>query len=159
MIELAGWGKETSPFHEGEQFIQERCGLKEQQEAMGKMLMRPFMPDQHRDFFSQLPFSIIGSVDKQGQPWASIIFGQPGFISTPDEKTLQFNTQLFADDPLINNIAPDKPLSFLGIEPASRRRNRVNMTATSSYDGRFTCLLYTSPSPRDLSTSRMPSSA
>ena len=26
-------------------------------------------------------------------------------------------------------------------------------------DGAFTCLLYTSPSPRDLSTSRMPSSA
>ena len=26
-------------------------------------------------------------------------------------------------------------------------------------DGRETCLLYTSPSPRDLSTSRMPSSA
>ena len=25
--------------------------------------------------------------------------------------------------------------------------------------GRYTCLLYTSPSPRDLSTSRMPSSA
>ena len=27
------------------------------------------------------------------------------------------------------------------------------------YDGVTTCLLYTSPSPRDLSTSRMPSSA
>ena len=26
-------------------------------------------------------------------------------------------------------------------------------------DGRYVCLLYTSPSPRDLSTSRMPSSA
>ena len=26
-------------------------------------------------------------------------------------------------------------------------------------DGSMTCLLYTSPSPRDLSTSRMPSSA
>ena len=29
----------------------------------------------------------------------------------------------------------------------------------SSTDGFYTCLLYTSPSPRDLSTSRMPSSA
>ena len=27
------------------------------------------------------------------------------------------------------------------------------------YDGYYDCLLYTSPSPRDLSTSRMPSSA
>ena len=31
--------------------------------------------------------------------------------------------------------------------------------ALSSLRGMFTCLLYTSPSPRDLSTSRMPSSA
>ena len=30
---------------------------------------------------------------------------------------------------------------------------------TSLHDKFYTCLLYTSPSPRDLSTSRMPSSA
>ena len=30
---------------------------------------------------------------------------------------------------------------------------------TMETDGRYICLLYTSPSPRDLSTSRMPSSA
>ena len=32
-------------------------------------------------------------------------------------------------------------------------------TPTSTFDGALSCLLYTSPSPRDLSTSRMPSSA
>ena len=31
--------------------------------------------------------------------------------------------------------------------------------ATPKYEGPYRCLLYTSPSPRDLSTSRMPSSA
>ena len=31
--------------------------------------------------------------------------------------------------------------------------------ASTAGDARWTCLLYTSPSPRDLSTSRMPSSA
>ena len=33
------------------------------------------------------------------------------------------------------------------------------MNYTIERFGRYTCLLYTSPSPRDLSTSRMPSSA
>ena len=35
-------------------------------------------------------------------------------------------------------------------------RNKINKATSSKYIG---CLLYTSPSPRDLSTSRMPSSA
>ena len=36
---------------------------------------------------------------------------------------------------------------------------QVNATNQKEMDRSFTCLLYTSPSPRDLSTSRMPSSA
>ena len=132
MTELAGWGKETSPFHSGERFMQERYGLKEQQEAIGKMIMRPFMPDQHRDFFNSLPFGIIGSIDDSGQPWASIVFGKPGFISTPNDKTLNFDAELLKDDPLKNNVEVGKPLSFLGIELPTRRRNRVNMTAVAS---------------------------
>ena len=137
MTELAGWGKDTSPFHEGEQFMQARYGLKEQQESIGKRLMRPYMPDQHREFFEQLPFAIIGSVDDDEQPWASIIFGSSGFISTPNEKTLSFDTLLFDDDPLKGNISTGKPLSLLGIELPTRRRNRVNMTATTSNERGF----------------------
>ena len=37
---------------------------------------------------------------------------------------------------------------------------KIKAYATVTFDGMFkVCLLYTSPSPRDLSTSRMPSSA
>ena len=39
--------------------------------------------------------------------------------------------------------------------PAGKHVKSVMM----GFDGLFACLLYTSPSPRDLSTSRMPSSA
>ena len=56
----------------------------------------------------------------------------------------------------------------LGLEPdalslATPPRDNINalvdyMKNPTSYDG-LACLLYTSPSPRDLSTSRMPSSA
>ena len=35
----------------------------------------------------------------------------------------------------------------------------VSLTANSEYGQRLLCLLYTSPSPRDLDLSRMPSSA
>ena len=36
---------------------------------------------------------------------------------------------------------------------------RFPLATNESYTNKTTCLLYTSPSPRDLSTSRMPSSA
>ena len=36
---------------------------------------------------------------------------------------------------------------------------RVNHSGEVAAQGLYSCLLYTSPSPRDLSTSRMPSSA
>ena len=44
------------------------------------------------------------------------------------------------------------------------REKGTEMAFTGKYynhkeDGTYTCLLYTSPSPRDLSTTRMPSSA
>ena len=37
--------------------------------------------------------------------------------------------------------------------------NKLHVNYNSKNDNRMGCLLYTSPSPRDLSTSRMPSSA
>ena len=42
------------------------------------------------------------------------------------------------------------------LAPTSKQLDLTDQTAVKHY---FHCLLYTSPSPRDLSTSRMPSSA
>ena len=59
-----------------------------------------------------------------------------------------------------------KPTSFVGgetvIPPSGKlmgEEELQNMVAASLDGWLTTCLLYTSPSPRDLSTSRMPSSA
>ena len=46
----------------------------------------------------------------------------------------------------------DRSLKRLGVE-------RLDIVQFAWWDYQFPCLLYTSPSPRDLSTSRMPSSA
>ena len=58
---------------------------------------------------------------------------------------------------------------FPQLSPVKRRGNRryyqredvelVRTIRSLLYSQGYTCLLYTSPSPRDLSTSRMPSSA
>lgn len=115
-----------SPFHRGEQGIQARVGKRDAMEQIGRRVIRPFMPDQHREFYAQLPFIVAGSVDQNGWPWASILPGRPGFISSPDSSTLDIKTTFVSGDPLTHAIKPGAPLGLLGIEMASRRRNRVN---------------------------------
>ena len=59
------------------------------------------------------------------------------------------------DDPLLLVLAADHL-----IRDAAQFRQAIDAGRQPAEDGRLvTCLLYTSPSPRDLSTSRMPSSA
>ena len=125
-MEETGWDRDTSPFHKGEQELQKRLGVNDQMERMAKRMMRPYMPEQHQDFFAQLPFIIAGSVDDQGWPWASMLTGNPGFVTAPNPKKLTFNGGRIISDPFWANAQPDKPVGFLGIELPTRRRNRVN---------------------------------
>jgi ferredoxin-NADP reductase/predicted pyridoxine 5'-phosphate oxidase superfamily flavin-nucleotide-binding protein len=115
----------TSPFHRGEQRIQQQLGVREQMERFGSRVIRDHMPEQHRQFFQQLPFVLVGHADDKGWPWASMLVNDPGFIGSPDEKTLTIDARPVAGDPLIQAWAPGTRLGLLGIELATRRRNRL----------------------------------
>lgn len=125
-MQLPGWNRDTSPYHAGEQELHERLGRKEHQERMGKQIHRPFMPPQHRQFFGQLPFMIAGAVDGDGWPWASVLFGEPGFASSPDDKTLSIATTPIPGDAVMHGLQPGDPMGFVGVELPTRRRNRLN---------------------------------
>ena len=75
-----------SPWHAGEKALQERLGVAERMDVLGRKVIRDYMPDQHRDFYHQLPFMIVGAVDGQGRPWASLIEGPEGFVTSPDPR-------------------------------------------------------------------------
>ena len=128
----AGWQLETSPYHAGEQEIHERLGRKERQERMARMIHNTSMPEQHRAFYNQLPFLLTGSIDQQGATWASILFGKPRFIESPDNKSLHINTVPITGDPLRDNLQANAPMGFLGIELPTRRRNRMNGVLNSA---------------------------
>lgn len=130
--------EDKSPFHIGEQEIQTRTGKREAMESFGRRAIRPFMPDQHREFYTQLPFLVLGSVDNNGWPWASILTGKQGFTTSPDEKTLQINASAEAGDPLGQSIKAGAPLGLLGIGLDSRRRNRMNGRISTTQDEGFT---------------------
>jgi uncharacterized protein len=125
---LPGRPEPDSPYHAGEQAMQTRAGVRERAERMGRRMIRDFMPDQHRELFEKLPYIVAGSIDRGGRPWASILAGAPGFIRTPDERTIEIAARPLARDPLAANLALGAPLALLGIELETRRRNRANGT-------------------------------
>ncbi len=134
---IPGWTHSESPFHAGELAIQARIGVQERMDKQGRRVIREFLPEQHREFFAQLPYVIVGTVDTSGHPWASILVGNPGFLSTPDERTLQVTAQPLFGDPLGANLAEGIDIGFLGIELPTRRRNRMNGIVTSIRNNSF----------------------
>lgn len=127
-----------SPFHAGELAIQERAGALAQAAVTGRRGIRDHMPDQHREFFAQLPFMLVGSVDASGQPWASVLVGEPGFMHSPDPKTLRIDAHPLPGDPLAANLQAGARLGMLGLEPPTRRRNRLNGLVTALDGAGFT---------------------
>lgn len=125
----------AAPWHAGERQLQARIGMAERMAQVGAKVIRPYMPDQHRAFFAQLPFLVAGAVDGQGDPWAGVLEGEPGFAVSPDPATLRVAAVPDADDPLRAGMGPDQPLGLLGIELHTRRRNRMNCRI-AAWDGR-----------------------
>jgi uncharacterized protein len=126
-----GWTRTESPFHAGELAIQARFGAQERMDKQARRMVRDYLTDQHQQFFAQLSYVIIGTVDLQGELWASVLVGEPGFIFASNERTMQINAQPLFGDPLSNTLAIGIDIGLLGIELHSRRRNRMNGTVTA----------------------------
>ena len=132
-----GWSRTESPFHSGELAIQARLGIQERMNQMGRRFIREYITEQLQQFFAQLSYVIVGTVDNSGNSWASILVGKPGFIATPDNRTLQIIAKPLAGDPLSLNLAPGRDIGLLGIEPENRRRNRINGVVSAIAENGF----------------------
>ena len=127
----SGLSSTESPFHRGEQEIQTRLGVRQNMERFGRMVIRDYMPEEHIDFYQNLPFVFVGHADTDGNAWASILFNPPGFIQAQTNQLLKFNTKPIKGDPLATTLAVNSSsgistkLGILGIELNSRRRNRL----------------------------------
>lgn len=126
--------RECGPWHQGEIRIQQRAGSRKRMEHIGSKFIRSYMPDQHRLFFQQLPMIILGAADLSGDIWASVLFGEPGFITSPDERTLVIRTELPICDPVLGQLQVGSRVGLLGIEFSTKRRNRMNGLISSMTD-------------------------
>jgi uncharacterized protein len=110
-------------FHSGERKVQTQAGVFFAPDS-------PAFPDtlnQHtRTFLEMQRFLIAASLDAEQRPWASILTGSVGFVQAPNDKTISVRPNPSPNDPLISNLAPNAAIGLLFIEPATRRRHRIN---------------------------------
>lgn len=135
MLDIAE--RQDSPWHEGERKLQRRAGVAEQMEPVGRRVMRTFLLDQHRSFYPLLPFVAIGSVDPEGDVWATLKTGYPGFLHSPDPLSLEVDSARDPDDPAERGLEDGDAIGLVGIDLITRRRNRLNGTVRRSGDESF----------------------
>lgn len=127
----------SSPWHAGESQLQRHAGVAEQMDPIGRRVLRPFLLDQHREFYPLLPFIVIGSFDGDGTPWATIRSGRPGSLHSPDSHTLDVEAASDPDDPAEAGINDGDPIGLVGVDLITRRRNRMNGTVIRDSNDRF----------------------
>lgn len=116
----------ASPWHAGERALQERFNVAERLAVLGQKVIRDYMPDQHREFFQQLPFMVVAAVDADRRPWATLLEGPEGFVSSADAQHLSLAAQVDPQDPAASGLRTGQAIGLLGIELHTRRRNRMN---------------------------------
>jgi ferredoxin-NADP reductase/predicted pyridoxine 5'-phosphate oxidase superfamily flavin-nucleotide-binding protein len=118
----------SSPWHAGEIALQEKVGVAKRMDEVGRRVLRDHLIDQHRQFYPQLPFIVLGTVDEDGNAWATLRANRPGFLQSPDVHTLSVDLPREPLDPADAGMDDGKAIAMLGIELHTRRRNRLNGT-------------------------------
>jgi predicted pyridoxine 5'-phosphate oxidase superfamily flavin-nucleotide-binding protein len=131
-------GAKEEVWHAGERAVQTRFGSRAKMALIGPKFIRAEMPDQHRQFFGLLPLVFLGGQDLTGRLWATALFGDSGFISSPAPNELAIAAQFNPLDPLANQWVLGQQLGLLGLEPQTRRRNRVNGVLIGDVTDRLT---------------------
>lgn len=113
-----------SPFHAGEQKIQQTLGKRALMQKVGKAFIRSYMPDQHREFYLGLSYVFVGYVDDNLRPWGAIAFKKYGLITVSNETELTIDlSQMPAG--FVGQFKDGMQVGLLGLDLSNKRRNRL----------------------------------
>jgi uncharacterized protein len=112
-------------FHEGERAVQARAGVGAEARGLGRGITRA-IPAGVEPFLESQRLAVLAGVDPARNVWASLVTGNPGFITAPDAETLRLAAGLPVGDPLGDGLTRDRALGVLVLDLERRRRLRVN---------------------------------
>jgi uncharacterized protein len=121
----------VSPFHEGEVLMQKRVGVHDHVMSYAPNVIRTYIPDQHRRFYEAQPFLVIAVRDNQGRMWSTMLQTN---TTSPDTFSLVLDGTLVPGDALEGSLQTGSDIGIIGIEFATRRRNRVNGRIIAKHD-------------------------
>jgi predicted pyridoxine 5'-phosphate oxidase superfamily flavin-nucleotide-binding protein len=127
----------TKAWHAGEHELHRRHGIAGRMADVGARVLRDHLPEQHRQFFAELPLVYAGLLDAQGQPWASLLAGAPGFAFSPTPQRLRLAARPLPGDPVAPSWREGAPVALLGLQAETGRRNRMNGWIVADLDGGF----------------------
>lgn len=126
----------AGPFHEGELEVQRRAGVADEAADVGRIIASTLSSGAAR-FLSSQRLAVAATLDAGAQPWASLITGPAGFLQTVDERLLRVASVPRDGDVLVANLGARPELGLLVLDPATRRRMRVNGRGLLREDGLY----------------------
>jgi predicted pyridoxine 5'-phosphate oxidase superfamily flavin-nucleotide-binding protein len=116
-------------FHDGELQAQRNSNESDVAARNGanvaEHIIRPALP-----FVRQQKMAYVSSIDSDGRVWASVLFGEPGFMEPSDDATTLSvdlrKVAMLSSDPLWENIRHDSRLGLLLLELQTRKRLKIN---------------------------------
>jgi predicted pyridoxine 5'-phosphate oxidase superfamily flavin-nucleotide-binding protein len=93
------------------------------------------VPDIAAEFLLQQPMVVVGAADETGRMWATVLAGEPGFLRAVNPITLTVDARPAPDDPLAGVLSGTTAVGMIAIEPANRRRMRINGLAHPTRKG------------------------
>jgi predicted pyridoxine 5'-phosphate oxidase superfamily flavin-nucleotide-binding protein len=116
-----------TPFHEGEIAVQIRAGARDEAERLAAGVLDRLLPPVQRAL-SRFRLAAAASLDADGQPWASLLAAEPGFLRAVDDRLLLVDAAagVSLDDTLRRNLLLRPELGLLALDLAAARRLRLN---------------------------------
>lgn len=124
-----------SRLHEGERFVQEKRNTPTALAELVPDYIDPQLPDQHAEFYENLDYLPIASLDHRGRPWATILVTRsPDETSTSidiksDQSGLEIRANIADHDPFMRGLQSGRDshrlFAAVGVDFTNRRRNKV----------------------------------
>jgi uncharacterized protein len=112
-------------FHRGEIEIQERAGVRDIADDVAEGTV-DFIPPDAAEYLSRRQMAVLGTVDRSGRVWASVVTGAPGLIEVVDEHTVRIAARPSSTDPLFANLAVAGHVAMFAPDFVASRRVRIN---------------------------------
>ena len=112
-------------FHSGEIAVQTRAGVTGDAAEVGEGII-DHVPEAARDFLASRRMVVIATIDARGRVWASVVTGEPGFLSLLDDRNLRIGALPPEGDPSLENLKVEGHVALFIPDFVAPRRIRLN---------------------------------